>query len=284
VTALAHAGVAGGGVVVTAKVAGFMSTAKIMTGVAALVAMAATALVVRQQQATADLRAEVTALRGQGDAATALRAENQRLITEKRAVEDAARVDHEELVKLQAARDAFRKQLAARRGDPAPVSTAGAIDGNTAGGSTPPGMISVDMMKNVGNQTANAAAETLVWAMQNGDVKRAAAMLTMAPGERDKLTAFIQTLPANLREQYGTPEEVMAFLLAGSPKPMGAVQLLGMDQINADEAVHHVQVQFQNGDFRRDDITFRRDTDGGWKQVVSPTTVDRLITYFQGKK
>lgn len=285
--ALASTAVTSGGVVAAAKVFTFMSTAKIMVGVTGIVVVAATALVMRQQQTTEALRTEIATLRADSGGVVALKAENQRLVEARKTELASAQIEHDELVKLREAREAFRKQLAQRReAAGGGAGATGAGGGGAVGGgdnSTPPGMVSVDVMQNVGNSTPTATAETLVWAMQHGDVKRAAEMLTLGAAEKEKLAAFIQTMPEKMREDYGTPEQLIAFMLSGSPKPMGSVQLLGKDQISPNEEVQHVQVQFQDGDFRRDDVHFLRDG-SGWKQLVSPTTVDRVIAYFKGKQ
>jgi len=141
----------------------------------------------------------------------------------------------------------------------------------------------VDLMANVGRATPTGAAQTLVWAMQHGDIKSAAAVLAFDPPERAKLETFIATLPENIRAEYDTPEKLMAFVMSGSPKPIAGVQLLSQTQPDANTEIHRVQVQYQSGEVRQDDLTFRREADG-WKQVVSPSTVDRVITFFKAKQ
>ena len=120
-------------------------------------------------------------------------------------------------------------------------------------------------------------------AAQRGEVDKAASCLTFDPAERAKLEAFIATLPENLREKYRSPEVMMASVISGSPKPVSGVKLLSETRPDADTAVQEVQVQYQSGEVRQDEITFRRDTDG-WKQVVSPAMVDRVVAYFKGKQ
>ncbi len=273
---------AGGGAIVAAKVFTFMSTTKIMAGVAGVIAVAATAVTWQQRQANAELRTEIGALREQTAAVTTLRAENQRLVAAKNAGDDTARAEHEELVQLRAARDAFRKRLAqgvasGQAVAPATATTAAPGDG------LKPGMVSVDVLQDVGRDTPRAAAQSMMAAAQRGEVDKAASCLTFDPAERAKLEAFIATLPENLREKYRSPEVMMASVISGSPKPVSGVKLLSETRPDADTAVQEVQVQYQSGEVRQDEITFRRDTDG-WKQVVSPAMVDRVVAYFKGKQ
>jgi RNA polymerase sigma factor (sigma-70 family) len=283
ITSVAQAGAgATGGAVAAAKIFTYMSTTKIMAGVAGIIAVAATAITWQQRQANAELRSEMGTLRQQTAAQVAsLRAENERVVAEKRAQEDAANAEHIELTQLRAARDAFRK----RQAQSASVQPATSSGGNAAAPADglKPGMVSVDALQNVGRNTPRAAAQTMMSAAQHGDTELAASCLAFDPAERAKLEAFIASLPEDQRAKFGTPELMMASVISGSPKPIAGVQLLKETNPDADTAVQEVQIQYQSGEVRQDEIKFRRDPDG-WKQVVSPTTVDHVIAYFKGRQ
>ncbi|HTZ19906.1 MAG TPA: sigma-70 family RNA polymerase sigma factor [Opitutaceae bacterium] len=276
-TALAGAGTAAIGSTVALKTLSFMSTAKLTLGIVGVVAVAATAIAIRQYQTTAQLRTEVAALREQTSALAASRAETRRITEEMTG-------EHAELVRLRAEKEAFIKAAAAKKAstvrassETTPVRAAG------AGGALAPGMISVDLMANAGRATPAAAAQTMVWAMQRGDTKTVASVIDFEPPERAKLEAFIATLPEKVRTDYGTPEELIAMVMSGSPRPIVGVQLLSQTQPDADTEIHSVQLQYQSGEVRQDEIKFRRDADG-WKQVVSPALVDRVIGYLSAKR
>ena len=282
--ALAGASATGGGLAAV-KLFGFMSTTKIMVGITGLVVVAATTLTLRQQQATEELRTELATLRAEGGPAAmaALREENRRLVAARTEERAAAEGEHAELVKIRAEREAYIKAVAAK-------AAAARHSAEAAGGRAPaeagglaPGMLSIDVMSDVGRATPSAAAQTMLWALQRGDVKNAASVLAFEPAERAKLEAFIATLPEKIRQDYGTPEQMIAFVMSGSPKPIAGVQLLSKTQPDADTEVHRVQVQYKSGEIRQDDITFHRGDDG-WKQVVSAPTVDHVIEYFKGKQ
>lgn len=282
--ALAGASAVTGGVAV--KVLSFMSTTKIMVGVAGLIAVAATTIAVRQQQTNEELRTQLATLRADAVAATTtLRTENQRLVATRTGEQTAATAaaEHEELMKMRAEKAAYLKAAAAKA---AAIRAAA----EAAGGHVPtekpqlgPGMLPVEAMADVGRASPSAAAQTMLWALQRGDVKDAAAVLAFEPADRAKLEAFIATLPEKFRQDYSTPEQVMAFVMSGSPRPIAGVQLLNTTQPDATTEVHHVQVQYQNGEVKQDDVTFKKDPDG-WKQLVATPTVDRVIAYFKGKQ
>ena len=276
--ALTGAASAAGGAAGLAAFFHFMSTTKITLGVAALIVAGATAFTYRQQQTTAQLRDEVATLRLQTAAVATLREENRRLQTEKAGVEDAARVEHTELVRLREARDAFRKAVAARQSALRPPGGPAAESGGLA-----PGMISLAAMTNAGRATPSAAGQTIAWALQQADFKAAAGVLTFEPPEREKLEAFIATLPEKSRTAYGTPEEIVALVMAGSPRPIAGVQVLSRTQTDADTEISRVQWQYQTGEVEQVELKFRRDADG-WKQVVSPALTDRVIGYLKAKQ
>ena len=90
----------------------------------------------------------------------------------------------------------------------------------------------------------SAAGQTEAWAVQHGDVDTAASLLTFAPEERAKLEAVIAALPENLREQYGTPERLMAMVMAGTPRPIAGVQILQEKEQGPDDYVQQVQLKY----------------------------------------
>lgn len=277
--ALAGAPLASGAVAV--KFIGFMSTTKLAVGVAGLAVIAATAFTVQQRQATSALRAEMADLRQQTAAVPALRAENQRLQAAGSASADQLAAEHAEVLKLRGEVDAMKKGIAAARARMAAAAANGPAE--KAAPATDNGMFSVDLMKNVGNSTPSAAAQSMVWAMQRADVKRVAALLRVESPEKERIEAIIATLPPSLQDEYGSPARLIAMMMCGTPHPLSAVQLVGEDEVNDQEVVHHVQIKLQGGEVRRDDVRFKRDADG-WKQVVSSATVDRVIAFVQGKK
>jgi hypothetical protein len=91
---------------------------------------------------------------------------------------------------------------------------------------------------------------------------------------------LITTLPDNLRSEYGTPEKLMAFVMAGTPHPIQSLQVLDEAQQGPDDYVQHVQIQYEDGRSRVDPIRFHQTADG-WQQVMGATTVDRVITYLK---
>jgi hypothetical protein len=90
----------------------------------------------------------------------------------------------------------------------------------------------------------------------------------------------LDSLPADWRAQYDTPEKLMAFALAGSPHPVGGMQVLGEDQPDPGDVVLHTQWQHEDDDVVHDsDAQFHQDADG-WRWVVPMTIVQRAAVYL----
>lgn len=195
----------------------------------------------------------------------------------------AARVtqaEHEELLRLRSELETLRRSQAAAAVGPTSATTSSSPTGNNGAAATPAAnsrTIPVEVMGNVGRATPRAAGQTEAWAVQHGDVDTAASLLTFAPEERAKLEAVIAALPENLREQYGTPERLMAMVMAGTPRPIAGVQILEEKEQGPDDYVQQIQLKYADGRTRNDELTFHRETDG-WKRVVSPASVERVIT------
>jgi cell division protein FtsL len=263
-----------------AKIISFMSTTKLILGTAGVVSIAATVLTWHERQTNAELRGEITSLRQQ---TTSLQTENEQLAADKKHADELARTEHGELLQLRTANHALHNQSA----EPATTEQTGAtskVDGQASSVPALTDKISVDTAaKKAGRETPQNAARTLLWYLQGGDIKHAAELLAFEPAEKDKLKDFIDTLPANIQDQYGTPAKLIAFAMAGSPKPLANVQLLSETQVDDYTATQHVRLEYKNGEVREDDLQFHRDVDG-WKQVVSPASVDRVITYLKMKR
>ncbi|HWA09395.1 MAG TPA: sigma-70 family RNA polymerase sigma factor [Opitutaceae bacterium] len=251
-----------------------MSMTKFNLGLAGLVLAAGATGLVLQQRTTTQLRGEIEELRQQTRENPALRAENQRL-TQAVAELPALQAEHAELVQLRAELAALKAQK------PSTVPASARSGGGPAGGgsATPAAsaMVPVEAMGNAGRATPRAAGQTEAWAVQHGDVETAASLITFNPAERAKMEAVVAALPDNLREQYGTPEKLMAMVMAGTPRPIAAVQVLDEKEQGPDDYVQHIELKYADGRTRTDELTFHRDADG-WKRVVSPATVDRVIT------
>jgi RNA polymerase sigma factor (sigma-70 family) len=272
------AGSAMAGATLAVGSAGALSVFPLMTTkllvAAATVVLIGTAVVTWQQQHTiAVLRRELGALRSQTSAVAEARTENVKLQEEKAAAEQDAKAARAEVSRIRAAIAAKRAAATKAVGD--------AMTEPSAGRRPAPGMISTELMADVGRSTPSAAAQTIAFGLQRGDIKTIASVLALEPADRAKLEEFMRTMPERMRSAYATPEEVIALGMAGSPRPIAAVRQISRRQPDADTEVHEVEWQYENGEVQRSELKFQRDP-GGWKQVVASATVDRILTFLRG--
>jgi RNA polymerase sigma factor (sigma-70 family) len=151
------------------------------------------------------------------------------------------------------------------------------------GGQTVPlaaGLIPISSLKDAGRVTPRATFQTQLWAAHSGDIDLTASAITFSAEGRAKLQAVLGQLPQDFRDTYNTPEKVMAFALAGSPHPVGGMQVLGEEQVDADTVVLHTQWQHEDDAVVHDtDSQFQRSADG-WRLVVPVSSVDRASVYL----
>jgi hypothetical protein len=203
-----------------------------------------------------------------------------------RAVSAQVNDQAKEIVRLHEENDQLRRTVAANAPNPVrrpAVASASAGAGAPRHGPTVPlaaGLIPITSLKDAGRATARAAFQTQLWAAHSGDVDLTARAITFGPEARAKLEALLAQLPQDFRDSYGTPEKLMAFVLAGSPHPVGGMQILGEDQIDANDVVLHTQWQHEDDTIvHNTDSQFQQSADG-WRLVVPMILVDRASAYL----
>jgi RNA polymerase sigma factor (sigma-70 family) len=237
----------------------FMSMTKIQVGAAALAAALGAAGLVWQHHSNVRLRSEVAGLRQAAAENARLRAENQRL--EKEAAGAAALAE------------AARPPSAAVTARPAQPAARPSVP-------LASGLIPVETLGNAGRSTPRAAFATQLWAARTGDVALEASLIALGPDARARLEALAQTLPADVRSEYDTPEKLMAFALAGSPHPVGGMQVMGEVASGPDDVT--LQTQWQHVDdsvVHQSEAQMHQDADG-WKLVVPIGLVNRAANYL----
>jgi hypothetical protein len=142
------------------------------------------------------------------------------------------------------------------------------------------GLTRVETLGNAGRATPRNAFATQLWAARTGDIALEASAITFGAEARAKLEALESTLPDALRSEYDTPEKLMAFMLAGSPHPVGGMAVLGEVQVDANDVTLQTEWQHVDDDIvHQAEVNLRQDADG-WKMVVPITLVDRASAYL----
>jgi hypothetical protein len=133
---------------------------------------------------------------------------------------------------------------------------------------------------NAGRATARSAFATQLWAARTGDAALEATAITFDARGRARLEALGATLPADLRAEYDTPEKLMAYMLTGSPHPVGGMQVLGEVDVDANDVT--LQTEWQHVDdsvVHQSNVNMVQGADG-WRMVVPDTLVDRASNYL----
>lgn len=230
---------------------------------------------------------------------------------------DALHREHSELVRLQAERQrlrgavleamqraSLREAEAARAQPPVPVEPPALaapsvlVPGEWAASRT---------WTNRGQATAPEAVETALWAAAGGHVPALAALLELDEVTRGKAADLLARLPAEARQAFGSPEEMIAIAtLSNIPQTEAQVAwfneadedhavvglLLGdaaagptTDALRspAGEAVEAPPALPDRGQSKLTYLTLHRSA-AGWRLVVPVTAVDRLARRLSAPK
>jgi len=122
-----------------------------------------------------------------------------------------------------------------------------------------------------GSATPRAAIESVLWAASHGDVDHLSQLLGLSDDVHSKADALFSQLPSAAREEYGSPERVVATLLAGSfPKDATAMTIID-DQHGEQESDIAMRVDHSSNGPRTGKFSLRK-TSGGW-QLMVPASV-----------
>ena len=231
-----------------------------IAAVVALVAAGAAGLF-WQHHTNRRLQAEVTSLSQLREEDARLRADNNRL--QQRAAES----------------DARRGNVAASR-ETGPDRPKVGAQAATNRASLATGLAPVESLGNAGRASARGAFATQLWAARTGDVELETAALLLEPEGRAKLEALLATLPDDVRAQFGRPEKLMALALAGSPHPVGGMQVLGETLQGPDDTTLQTEWQHADDAIVHHSTVHMHQTADGWKLVVPEILVDRAAAYL----
>lgn len=192
------------------------------------------------------------------------------------AVVERQESERDELVKIREEISALRKgtqdllkitRTPLEEGLERPASTAAAI---AAGDLVP-----AHALKNAGRASPKAAAETLFWAAISGEVDALAAGVVFTPSARAKADAWFAGLSESTRKEYGSPEKIIALMIAKEAGKLGGLQILGEREIAPDNVGVRLRFADTQGNTKDDNFLLRR-ADDGWRLVLPDATVEKF--------
>lgn len=226
-----------------------------------------------QHRTQAQLQRQCDDLRGPQAGVARQQQENQRLAATLPAAADLARLraDHAAIARLRAEIEALRARTQAA------AEEARSADRFEAGSKVPFGE-----WRNAGTATSKATLETVLWAAAGGDVEQFARCLSLPEGRaRERAQTLLASLPSSVRDQYGTPERLVAFF-AIKDVPLGTAQVVGWDKPTSTPASVQVQVQLSTPDGPMKEVMLRFASQGDdWKLVVPETAVAKYAAMLK---
>jgi hypothetical protein len=139
----------------------------------------------------------------------------------------------------------------------------------------PTNLIPAAALKNAGQATPEASTQTALWAAVSGDVDALAGTLMFTASARTKADEWFAGMTAGAREQYGSPEKVIALMIAKDAEALTGMQVLGQKEIGPDNVGVRVRIAGADGKTKDDTLLMHRSADG-WKMVLPDATVEKF--------
>ena len=143
-------------------------------------------------------------------------------------------------------------------------------------------LIPANQWKNAGKATPEASTETVLWAAVGGDVDTLANAMTFTPEGRVRADAWFAGLSENVRQQYGSPEKVIALMVARDAEKLAGMQVLGQKEVAPDAIGLRVRVASTEGTTKDETFVMKRGSDG-YRMLLSDGVVDKFAKKLGGK-
>lgn len=137
-------------------------------------------------------------------------------------------------------------------------------------------------LKNNGWTTPVGAAETVIWSAVAGDVDVLAQGIGLTSTAKAKADAWFAQLSDTAKAQYGSPEKVLALMIARDAGSVSGMQVLGQTELAPDQVGVRLRVGSEEGKTKDDTFLFRQ-TGNGWRLVVPDQVVERYAKQLSAK-
>lgn len=163
------------------------------------------------------------------------------------------------------------------------IQAASAMKNLAAGDAlVPTKLIPADALKDQGRLSPEAGIQTALWAAVGGDVETLAKSVVLTPTAQQKAEAWFAGLSEATRQQYGTPERVIALMIARDAAGLSGVQVIGQKEIAPDNV--GVRLRFGSVDGKtKDDSVLMRKVSDGWRMVIPDNAVEKFARQLAGK-
>jgi hypothetical protein len=115
-----------------------------------------------------------------------------------------------------------------------------------------------------------------------GDIETLAKAVVFSDAIKAQAAAWFEGLPAATRSEYGTPEKVIALMIAKDAGALAGMQIVGKREEGANDVVVRVRIGDDQGKMKEDKFEMRRLPDG-WRLRVPDKAVERYARQVSGK-
>lgn len=150
-------------------------------------------------------------------------------------------------------------------------------------GTIGPGNVPARDWKNAGQRTPEATIETVMWSALGGEVDVLANTLGFTPSARTKADAWFAGLSPQVREQYGSPEKVIALMIAKDAANVGGMEVLAQQELTPDNVGVRIRVANDQGQTKDQTYLLNRGGDG-WRLMMTDSVVEKFARQLSAKK
>jgi len=143
-------------------------------------------------------------------------------------------------------------------------------------------LVPVSAWKDAGRVTPEATVETVLFAAMGGDLETLANAVVFNDAIKAQAATWFEGLPDATKREYGTPEKVIALMMAKDAGSLAGMQILGKREDGANDAVVRVRVGDDQGKMKDDKFEMRRSPDG-WRLLVPDKAVEKYARQVSGK-
>jgi hypothetical protein len=240
-----------------------------------VLAVTVTTILGWQRQAAGKLHASLAWEQSQARELMRLTAEHQRLVANKATEAQIADVLAERalVAQLRAQLTTMQQRVqeaAATRNAPANVLpiTPPSLTGN---------VLAYPLWQNAGQATPAAAFESILWASSVGDIDALVKLLAFEPEARSQAEALFAQLPAAVRQEFVSPERLIAFL-AAKDVPLGSASILKLYPTPAETKVS-AQIFDAEGK-QKIALLSMRPEGADWRLVVPRNAIKRYSAWL----
>jgi hypothetical protein len=113
--------------------------------------------------------------------------------------------------------------------------------------------------------------------MNKGDSAALAQAIRIGSTARAQLQEAFDYLPEASRTQFGTPDNLLASLMIGNSKQISAINVLGIDEENADSVTVRASIQDSAGNVGETAFPLNRTADG-WQWALPAGMVKGFLS------